>query len=259
MVPFRGRCRRLVVSSILFLSYFTTARKKALWSQRWANALNFRNEKSSLDTDGPQAMRDRSSKDYNDNSKIDMILKKRKKKRGRAIGSSWNGIKCIRIQVQYFRFIFCFCQLYTPTENAVASFMITSVDAALLASSRVGLCNASLGFPPWRRCGAFLLPGCQVQRHAVSGGNWYRRHHCSLIEWLSSNVPYYVAVINDVGVHQVMSLLPVSAGTSRGKRSTPTLFALFIEARVSIVPHDSIYKLLKAMPRLCAYFQPHLG
>ena len=121
MVPFRGRCRRLVVSSILFLSYFTTARKKALWSQRWANALNFRNEKSSLDTDGPQAMRDRSSKDYNDNSKIDMILKKRKKKRGRAIGSSWNGIKCIRIQVQYFRFIFCFCQLYTPTENAVAS------------------------------------------------------------------------------------------------------------------------------------------
>jgi len=81
MVPFRGRCRRLVVSSILFLSYFTTARKKALWSQRWANALNFRNEKSSLDTDGPQAMRDRSSKDYNDNSKIDMILKKKERKK----------------------------------------------------------------------------------------------------------------------------------------------------------------------------------
>ena len=36
---------------------------------------------SSLDTDGPQAMRDRSSKDYNDNSKIDMISKKRKKKK----------------------------------------------------------------------------------------------------------------------------------------------------------------------------------
>ena len=36
---------------------------------------------SSLDTDGPQALEDRSSKDYNDNSKIDMILKKKEKKR----------------------------------------------------------------------------------------------------------------------------------------------------------------------------------
>jgi len=37
--------------------------------------------KSSLDTDGPQALEDRSSKDYNDNSKIDMILKKKEKKK----------------------------------------------------------------------------------------------------------------------------------------------------------------------------------
>ena len=68
-----------------------------------------------------------------------------------------------------------------------------------------------------------------------------------------------LAEVGDVDVRLMMSLLPGSGATSRGKRSTPTLFALFIEARVSIVPHDSIYKLLKAMPRLCAYFQPHLG
>jgi hypothetical protein len=68
-----------------------------------------------------------------------------------------------------------------------------------------------------------------------------------------------LAVIEDVGVHQMMSLLPGSGATSRGRRSTPTLFALIIEARVPIVPLDSRYKLLKAIPRLCACFQPRLG
>jgi hypothetical protein len=68
-----------------------------------------------------------------------------------------------------------------------------------------------------------------------------------------------LAVIEDGGVHQMMSLLPGSGATSRGTRSTPTLFALIIEARVPIVPLDSRFKLLKAIPRLCACFQPRLG
>ena len=68
-----------------------------------------------------------------------------------------------------------------------------------------------------------------------------------------------LAEVEDVGVHQMMSLLPGSGATSRERRSTPTLFALIVEARVPIVPLDSRYKLLKAIPRLCACFQPRLG
>ena len=67
-----------------------------------------------------------------------------------------------------------------------------------------------------------------------------------------------LTVADDVGVHQIMSLLPGSAAISKGATSTPTTCHIFTDANVSMGMLYSRYELMRAIPRLCACFQPHL-
>jgi len=67
-----------------------------------------------------------------------------------------------------------------------------------------------------------------------------------------------LAVADDVGVHQIISLLPGSAAISKGATSTPTTFHIFTEANMPMGILYSRYELMRAILRLCACFQPHL-
>jgi len=72
--------------------------------------------------------------------------------------------------------------------------------------------------------------------------------------------PLYLilAVADDVGVHQIMGLLPGSVAISKGATSTPTTFHILIDANVPMGMLHSRYELMRVIPRLCACFQPHL-